>query len=547
MKAGAFGIVLLLFVVLPAFADDRGTTGLPVLSLNCPVRFAAMGHITAPMIGAEGIFANPAGMAMVNSIRFGLSRYNHVQGIDLSGIHAVMPAGHGVAGISYQYLDLGSIDEYSGGIPTGRTLRSWEKGFSIGYAVRPGPGIAAGLAVTMAGTTLVDEFHDSTSALHFGVLWTGRRNGMRAGFAMRNIGHGIDYGTGTSAVPLPTWWGFGVILPFSGQAQSKIHAKAAIELSSWRSGTAVLNLGLAADIKTGDDLSTSVRLGYRGGAQDDSYGGLTGGMGFTFGRIRLDWAMENYVRLGTVQKLSMHWSFEKGAGNTAKPAAQSRTGYQKTKTWRKIPATGKTGRKFTVGKVDVLGDLTDKRYWKLLSILAYHAIALPGAEMVLVPAGDRNSERKIVPGFGLARCRAIRDRLVSSAAKTGVLDLKITTRGRLLRATSLRYPKAMLIVPVVFKGIDVDAAINRQSVVLRSLARIMKAVPELKATILYFLPRGARWADQSKTVKRAEALRLALGAMSKRNKDSISLARRNSRAAKDTLEIILSVPWGYAR
>lgn len=125
----------MLAVAPAAAAQVNGTSAAAILELPGTTRQAAFEGAYAAVVGDAGsVFVNPAGLAPIHRVSFGVSYERNPLGTSLSSAAVALRIGHFDVGFGAMYLDLGGDSEIvpdpafggSQGLATGQTISAYD-------------------------------------------------------------------------------------------------------------------------------------------------------------------------------------------------------------------------------------------------------------------------------------------------------------------------------------------------------------------------------------------------------------------------------------
>lgn len=234
--------VLALTTVSMAGSERRmGTAGAQELRVPIGSRGTALGGaIGADVYGAEAIFYNPAGVAMVEGTEVMFSHLNYFADMDLN-YFAITTAieDFGSIGISAKVLSVGKIEKTTWDAPdgTGEIYNPSMAVIGLTYSRVLTDRVTFGINAKFISET-IDLVSAKGLAFDFGANYDTKWNGLRLGFVIKNIGpemslkgEGLDYpvqATGTypqispvktfsaesASFELPSWISFSGAIDF---------------------------------------------------------------------------------------------------------------------------------------------------------------------------------------------------------------------------------------------------------------------------------------------------------------------------------------------
>jgi hypothetical protein len=213
-----------------AWSQKVGSTSMQFLKVMPVARATAMGDAYSILAsGAEAIFWNPAGVAATQNIEVSMTYVNWILDAQQGALGVAASLGEfGTAGLQFQYIDFGQIDEALWESPyrddieypglTGRQFRPYAYLIGLTYAYQLTEKFSTGLSVKYAheslynGSTIAaysaqgDAVNAKTWAnglmFDFGIRYfTGYRS-IRLGASVQNFGANVTYAEEDNSIPL---------------------------------------------------------------------------------------------------------------------------------------------------------------------------------------------------------------------------------------------------------------------------------------------------------------------------------------------------------
>ncbi len=195
--------------------EPEGSTNdcCPLLLLPVGARATSMGGATVALVGADAVFANPAGLAPIERTTFVVHHWDDQSvGPQIDAFSLLVPALSSVFALSYELFDNGSIVTTDPtGQPTGElTFRDHLLVASFGTTITGG--ISAGVNYRMfqqridcRGACGSEENVATTHGADFGILYQPSWNpALTLGISASNVGFGLQVENAAQADPLPT-------------------------------------------------------------------------------------------------------------------------------------------------------------------------------------------------------------------------------------------------------------------------------------------------------------------------------------------------------
>jgi hypothetical protein len=226
--------LLLLFAILlfspSAFSQKVGSTSMQFLKVMPCARATAMGDAYSVLAsGAEAVFWNPAGVAMVEKREVSLTYLKWIFDTRQGALSFAMPVANiGAFGIQLQYVDFGEIPEATWVSPykddiqypglTGNSFHPFTYLVGLTYASQITDKFSTGITVKYARESLYDgQTHVAISAggdtstvntwgsgviFDFGLNYNTGFRTVRIGASMQNFGANVRYASEASPVPI---------------------------------------------------------------------------------------------------------------------------------------------------------------------------------------------------------------------------------------------------------------------------------------------------------------------------------------------------------
>lgn len=313
-------LALLALLALPASAgffpdspfSDRagGTTGASFLKAPPSARADSLGEAyIAGIEGAEAIFRNPAGMAVLQEkVRADVtSGYSALlDSAYLGSVGFAMPVGGlGTFGTGLTYASHGSHQGYNTlGDPTSDFTPN-DIALSFGYA-RQLSTLRLGSALKVVRTSIADA-SGTTFALDAGVQWIGALSTAEGpidfGAAIQNLGPAMSIGSGSD--PLPFRLQMGARWHLSERLAGVLDGILPVDQDPSAA------LGIEGRFRLGEKLSAGLRGGYNVARTRgvDGLAGMAAGVGIEFNSFRFDYAWVPFGDLGMSNRVTFGYSF----------------------------------------------------------------------------------------------------------------------------------------------------------------------------------------------------------------------------------------------
>jgi len=304
-------IIMTVLVISLCGWAEAGVSSEAFLKIGAGAEAAALGNAyTAAAEGPVAIYWNPAGMAGSGKTAVTLTHtmlYNEATH-DFAAFTFKGLGGN--IGAAMTWLSYGSLNGRDiNGMAAG-DFSAGDSALSLAYAANLGAEIKAGLAGKYIHSKIGGDTGDGF-ALDAGVKWVTPVNGLKAGFAMQNLGP--EFRFSGDKKPLPLTWDIG--LEYGGVERFKflLDGKARPE-----DGDDELCLGAEYQVAK----ALSVRAGYNGkaakaGTQSGAKGlkaldnlrGISAGFGAALGGFEVDYSFTPYGELGNAQRITLSAAF----------------------------------------------------------------------------------------------------------------------------------------------------------------------------------------------------------------------------------------------
>jgi hypothetical protein len=267
------------------------------LTLPDSARGAALGGASAALdADVDVLNVNPAGLAGLSGINISMLHEAYVQDTSLEHLACGIKAGQGALGVSFDYMNYGSIPESqvtNGSLVSNSTLNPFGEVVRLGYAYPLGQ-LEVGVAGEGVMENLTGADTDETAAGNIGILWKDSEDGISLGVAGQNLGGNL------AGANLPAQCQVGIgyrTAPFGVAKELFLSANGSIPFSDTTDTLYSVGAELSGDIWV-------IRLGYRFADESDTDGFAVGG-GLRFKHLRLDYAFNGYGVLGDANLFSL--------------------------------------------------------------------------------------------------------------------------------------------------------------------------------------------------------------------------------------------------
>ncbi len=317
-------LVAVLALSSKGYASDPGTTGANFLELGIGPRAIAMGDAQVGL--ADDVYAtywNPAGLSQLKGQELGLVDTQYLQGISEQFVGYALPTRQsGTFGLSFTYLGVGSFQGYDAtGTPTsGINASDLAGGLSYSHYLYSDPRTGAGLSAGVTGKWIQEKL-DTVSASAYaadfglfftpGLLWGEKLDGLKTGFALRNVGSALTFDQESFGLPRVLTEG----ASYTGHLWNE-SITTAFDARQPNDGPQSIGIGL--EILTLQ--SFVLRAGYT--SEGDLGNGLRLGAGLRFKTIQIDYAYGNEGDFGNTQRIGLTLRFGPQQQNRLSDAQQ---------------------------------------------------------------------------------------------------------------------------------------------------------------------------------------------------------------------------------
>ncbi|HXB97035.1 MAG TPA: hypothetical protein VNZ54_03225 [bacterium] len=314
MRAAALGLLLALgpWAAAAAAQSDLGGAGMAGSWLGLPndARLAGMGYAGAgAALGLDSLGVNPAGLAAQAAPALGMTYDQWVEDVSTQHLAAALPLAGGVAGVSLDYLNGGTVETVAPAAGPGQfaqvtgSLQPWAMDVALAWAQTVGR-LRAGGQLELVSEQWGSGPGQAAPAAGLGVQEDGPGGlGLGAGLSHLGVlgGHALpsEAHAGLAWAPDGEWRLFA-----DGRAPLA-------DLGGW-------NTVLAAEWQLRGNLAA--RAGWVGAGQDNS-GGLCLGFSVRWQFLDFDYAYESGGPLGSSQQLGLTLAFSDGAAEDGNACA----------------------------------------------------------------------------------------------------------------------------------------------------------------------------------------------------------------------------------
>lgn len=290
------GFAVLGLALLPAQVFGAGTSQAQFLKLGAGARAAALGDAFCSVADdATATYWNPAGLAQIASPQFSLMHNSWLVDTQYEYLAAGLPLRHDALGMAVSMLNHGSFDRYTNSDVKDGTFKASSLAGQMSYAHRLNDGFFVGVSGKYIQEAIDDE-KAATFAVDLGTLFKRGRTHFAA--TAQNFGPGLKMVQEKYALPQTVTIG-------ASRRFWDERIMAGLDISKPRDNDVAFRAGV--DYKPVPNIS--LRGGYNitpGNRLDvDGLTNVTGGFGFSFGPLTLDYAFAPFGELGNAHRVSV--------------------------------------------------------------------------------------------------------------------------------------------------------------------------------------------------------------------------------------------------
>lgn len=284
-------------------SSSKGTTTASFLKLGVGARAIGMGEAYSAVADeASALYWNPAGLKQISggSLLLMHSVYLEESFLDYAAYgHNLGNAG--AVGLGVQYLSAGKITETD---LSGTTLGSFtpnDLAISLGYA-----NTIAGFKLGISGKFIQSKIIDSASALaaDLGIISPSMfQEKFKLSFTTTNLGTQMKFESEKEDLPLA--------LRLGSALKITEHWQWGLDMAFPKDNDPYQAIGTEYQIPITQSMTTALRAGYNTRTLGDLTGttGLAGGIGLTYQKLSLDYAIVPFGSLGLTHRISLSFKF----------------------------------------------------------------------------------------------------------------------------------------------------------------------------------------------------------------------------------------------
>lgn len=312
IKKWFIALLLVLTVSIPVFCAGIGTTGAQFLKIDPAARPTGMAGAYSAVVGdADAVFYNPAGIAQLSTNEISGTYLKYFQAINYGSLSGVMPVGSGVFGMGINYLGITDIPKRSAddiddpdGTSKPDTFTAADTAILIAYAMKNTiPSILENLdlGVNLKFTyQTIDDESAFSAMIDLGAYYPVSNN-VSLAISIQNAGLPVKFKEEADPLPL----NFKV-----GSAYKPVDGLTiACDINEYIVDQ-MLYASLGAEYWVVDMIG--IRAGYKYGYDTDSLGsavGFSGGLGFRYSGVGLDYTFAPFGELGDTHRVSCSAKF----------------------------------------------------------------------------------------------------------------------------------------------------------------------------------------------------------------------------------------------
>lgn len=293
-------LLILLTTAIQAKAGAKGTTTANFLKQGAGARAVAIGDaVTSNIKDADALYWNPAAMTNIEgwSASFTHAAYLESSNFDHAGL-AKRIGEKSVFGLHGHFFSAGDIDTRdTSGTLTG-SIDPTDLALTMGIAREIAAGFSLGVGAKMIRSKLVDTA--STWAMDAGVLSPRYGNNkFISALAVTNVGPGLKFEQERDDLPMQVTAGNTFFITEKWMASADVLFP--------KDNDAGLGFGTEYNLTLNEKAKLAMRGGYNTltASDNDGLGGVSLGLGFSYGRLNVDYAMSLFDDLGTAHLISI--------------------------------------------------------------------------------------------------------------------------------------------------------------------------------------------------------------------------------------------------
>lgn len=305
----------------PAFAASAGAEPFNFLFLDANARPVALGGAyTALADDGNALQYNPGGLGLLNGHEATFMHNQYLDGLsqEYGGVSYDLKE-FGGAGVNVNFLSFDRITKTRYDLPDGGSLGRFgltDLAVSLGYGYRVLENLGAGLAYKYL-REVVDDRPAGGHAADLGVLYRPLEK-LTLGLSAQNLGPAVRFQGPKEQLPLNLRGGAAYQFDLAG-----LRNTFSVDVTKARNGKAVAHGGLESVLFG----MMPIRVGYS--SRNDAGPGVTGGVGWIYRGMRIDYAFVPYGDLGFGHRMSaaFRWGGTDGdepAPRTTAPAPKRR-------------------------------------------------------------------------------------------------------------------------------------------------------------------------------------------------------------------------------
>lgn len=306
-------ILILISISLFSLNENTGTNGFSFLKVQYSARASAMANAFSGLAdNADAVFYNPAGLVQVRSSAFSTTYMNYFDGINTGSLVVSFPK-HKKRSLAFFAKFLSTkltreLQDNNGNyIGSDGTFGVSDIIFGICDSRFINKSLNLGVNIKYIRESL-DETSASAIALDFGLLHQTANKFIKVGVSVRNIGGQLTYYTDDKHKEgLPS----SVNIGFSYHPDEKFYAL--VDINKPFDNDFSGKVGLEYRLHRLFFLRTGYKTNatdWKLGGDNETFSGLSFGVGFNWHRYSIDYAISSYGDLGYLNQISLSYSFK---------------------------------------------------------------------------------------------------------------------------------------------------------------------------------------------------------------------------------------------
>lgn len=297
-------LLLLVFCAIPNLYG-AGTTAANFLKIGIGARNIAMGETGANETSVNALYWNPAELGAIEHGEVSFMHTAWLADVSYENAAYAQKFGMGTIGIAAYYLSMPAIDKYDNtGLKLNDTFKPADMALSFSYNRDIGP-LPVGVTLKYISSQ-IDQKTATAYAADIGVAFDNvilkDVEGFKSALVVQNLGTPMKFVN--ESYPLP----FNIKVGASYVAFKNTMFD--LDLNKYTDTDLIGNAGAEYLIPIKSNISLALRAGYKTNQQNlGGLAGLTGGLGFEFSALIIDYAFVPYGDLDNTQIISLRYKF----------------------------------------------------------------------------------------------------------------------------------------------------------------------------------------------------------------------------------------------